>query len=83
MTLGRYEHVILDPGIGFGKLPEHNLALLRSLDRIVALGFPTLIGTSRKGFLGRLIGLIVILWGLGALVLAIHQRLRPQLTATV
>ncbi|MBV9440110.1 MAG: dihydropteroate synthase [Candidatus Eremiobacteraeota bacterium] len=50
------EHVILDPGIGFGKLPEHNLALLRSLDRLVALGFPTLVGTSRKSTIGKLTG---------------------------
>ena len=50
------EHVVLDPGIGFGKLPEHNLALLRALDRVVALGFPTLIGTSRKSTIGKLTG---------------------------
>ncbi len=50
------EHVVLDPGIGFGKLPEHNLALLRALDRLVALGFPTLIGTSRKSTIGKLTG---------------------------
>ncbi|HEX3549857.1 MAG TPA: dihydropteroate synthase [Candidatus Elarobacter sp.] len=50
------EHVILDPGIGFGKLPEHNLAVLRSLQRLVALGFPTLIGTSRKSTIGKLTG---------------------------
>ena len=49
-------HVILDPGIGFGKLPEHNLAVLRGLDRLVALGFPTLIGTSRKSTIGKLTG---------------------------
>jgi dihydropteroate synthase len=48
-------HVIIDPGIGFGKLPEHNIAILRSLDRIVALGFPTLVGTSRKSTIGKLI----------------------------
>jgi dihydropteroate synthase len=52
----RPEHVILDPGIGFGKLPEHNLAILRSLDRLVALGFPTLLGTSRKSTIGKLTG---------------------------
>jgi len=52
----RPEHVILDPGIGFAKLPEHNLALLRSLDRLVALGFPTLLGTSRKSTIGKLTG---------------------------
>ena len=50
------EHVILDPGIGFGKLPEHNLAVLRALDRLTALGFPTLIGTSRKSTIGKLTG---------------------------
>ncbi|GAC1419922.1 MAG: hypothetical protein NVSMB5_12140 [Candidatus Velthaea sp.] len=48
------EHVILDPGIGFGKLPEHNLAILGALDRFVALGFPTLLGTSRKSTIGKL-----------------------------
>jgi dihydropteroate synthase len=50
------EHVILDPGIGFGKLPEHNLAVLRALDRLVALGFPTVLGTSRKSTIGKLTG---------------------------
>jgi dihydropteroate synthase len=50
------EHVILDPGIGFGKTPEHNLSLLRALPRLVALGFPTLVGTSRKSTIGRLTG---------------------------
>jgi dihydropteroate synthase len=50
------EHVIVDPGIGFGKLAGHNLALLRRLDRIVALGFPTLLGTSRKTTIGKLTG---------------------------
>jgi dihydropteroate synthase len=50
------EHVILDPGIGFGKLPEHNLAVLRALRRLVALGFPTLLGTSRKSTIGKLTG---------------------------
>jgi dihydropteroate synthase len=50
------EHVILDPGIGFGKLPKHNLAVLRALGRLVALGFPTLLGTSRKSTIGKLTG---------------------------
>lgn len=52
----RAEHVIVDPGIGFGKTFEHNLAILRSLHRITALGFPTLLGTSRKSFIGHLTG---------------------------
>jgi dihydropteroate synthase len=50
------ERIAVDPGIGFGKTVEHNLELLRRLDEIVALGFPVLIGTSRKAFLGRLAG---------------------------
>jgi dihydropteroate synthase len=44
-------HVLLDPGIGFGKSVEHNLELLRRLDELVALGRPIVIGTSRKSFL--------------------------------
>lgn len=46
--------VWLDPGIGFGKSVAHNLALLAGLDRLVALGRPVLVGTSRKSFVGRL-----------------------------
>jgi dihydropteroate synthase len=48
------EHVILDPGIGFGKTPEHNISVLGALPRLVGLGFPTLLGTSRKSTIGRL-----------------------------
>ena len=48
------EHIILDPGIGFGKTPNHNIRILRNLARICALGFPTLLGTSRKSTIGRL-----------------------------
>jgi dihydropteroate synthase len=50
------EHVIIDPGIGFGKTAEQNLRILGRLDRLVALGFPTLLGTSRKSTLGKLTG---------------------------
>ncbi|MEA2385273.1 MAG: dihydropteroate synthase [Solirubrobacteraceae bacterium] len=49
-------HITIDPGIGFGKTVAHNLELLRRLDEFLALGFPVLVGTSRKGFLGRLVG---------------------------
>ncbi len=52
----RAEHVILDPGIGFGKTAEQNIAVLQSLPRLVALGFPTLLGTSRKSTIGKLTG---------------------------
>jgi dihydropteroate synthase len=49
-------HVLLDPGVGFGKTPEHNIAVLHGLDRVVALGFPTLLGASRKSTIGKLTG---------------------------
>lgn len=48
--------VFVDPGIGFGKTIEHNLALLRNLGAIVELGYPVVVGTSRKRFLGELTG---------------------------
>jgi dihydropteroate synthase len=50
------ERIMLDPGIGFGKTPNHNIRLLRNLDRICALGFPALLGTSRKSTIGKLTG---------------------------
>jgi dihydropteroate synthase len=50
----RDENIILDPGIGFGKTLEHNLALLRHLDLLVELWFPVLVGASRKSFLGKI-----------------------------
>jgi dihydropteroate synthase len=49
------EQLVLDPGIGFAKNAEHNWALLGGLDRLVGLGLPVLLGTSRKTFLGRLL----------------------------
>jgi dihydropteroate synthase len=48
------EQIILDPGIGFGKTAEQNVAVLQALDRIVALGFPTMLGASRKSTIGKL-----------------------------
>ena len=48
--------VWIDPGIGFGKTADHNLVLLRHLQALVATGYPVLVGTSRKSFLGRLGG---------------------------
>jgi dihydropteroate synthase len=50
------ERIWLDPGIGFGKTPAHNLELLRRLDEIVSIGRPVVVGTSRKSFLGKLSG---------------------------
>ena len=46
------DRIVLDPGIGFGKTPEHNLAILRGLERFQAFGRPICIGLSRKSFLG-------------------------------
>jgi dihydropteroate synthase len=50
------ENVVLDPGIGFGKTAEHNLELLGDLGAIVELGFPVLLGASRKRFIGAITG---------------------------
>jgi dihydropteroate synthase len=50
------DKMILDPGIGFGKSPEHNLEILRRLDEFRSLGRPLAIGTSRKSFIGRALG---------------------------
>jgi dihydropteroate synthase len=49
------DRIILDPGIGFGKSRDHNLVLLANLDRIVSLGYPVVLGTSRKRFMGSLL----------------------------
>jgi dihydropteroate synthase len=50
------EMIIIDPGIGFGKTTEHNLALLRNIDKFVQSGCRVLVGTSRKRFIGELTG---------------------------
>ena len=52
-----WEHLIVDPGFGFGKAPAHNLALLRELAALRLLGRPVLLGTSRKSTLGRVLDL--------------------------
>lgn len=51
-----YEAIALDPGLGFGKRLEHNLALLKHLDHLAALGPPLVVGVSRKSFIGRVLG---------------------------
>ena len=50
------DRICVDPGIGFGKTPDHNLELLRRLDEIGSLGRPVLVGVSRKSTLGKLLG---------------------------
>jgi dihydropteroate synthase len=53
------EKIILDPGIGFGKTAPQNCALIAQLDRLTALGFPVLMGVSRKSFIGQTLELPV------------------------
>ncbi len=53
------EQIILDPGLAFGKDVEQNLALINNLDRLKELGFPLLVGPSRKSFIGRVLDLPV------------------------
>jgi dihydropteroate synthase len=48
------DKIILDPGIGFGKTVEHNLSLLRHIPSLAALGYPLLVGASRKSFIGHI-----------------------------
>ena len=50
------EKIFIDPGIGFGKTLEHNLELLRNIDKFVASGYRVLVGTSRKSFIGTITG---------------------------
>ncbi len=53
------QNIIIDPGIGFGKTVEHNLEILNRLEEFKVLGRPILIGTSRKSFIGKVLGLPV------------------------
>lgn len=52
-----WDHLLVDPGFGFGKTPNHNLALLASLEDLRVLGRPVLLGTSRKSTLGKVLDL--------------------------
>jgi dihydropteroate synthase len=51
------EQIILDPGVGFAKTYQHNLTVMRHLDEFVALGYPVLLGTSRKSLIGNTLNL--------------------------
>ncbi len=51
------ENIIVDPGVGFGKTPDHNLAVLAGLEELKTIGHPILVGTSRKSTLGLLLDL--------------------------
>lgn len=65
------QNILLDPGFGFGKTTRHNLLLLRHLDRLVAAGYPVLVGLSRKSLIGKVLGLPV------------EQRLYPGVALAV
>jgi dihydropteroate synthase len=71
--------IALDPGLGFGKGLDHNLALLKALPRIAALGSPLLVGVSRKSFIGRILGRPTherLAGGLGLAALAVSMGAR-------
>lgn len=73
------DRIVLDPGIGFGKTLTHNLDLLANLHAFTELGFPLLVGPSRKGFIGRLTHQSVDAraWGTAAVIaLAVQQGAR-------
>jgi dihydropteroate synthase len=70
------ERILLDPGFGFGKTAEHNLRLLRYLDRLTEQGYPVLVGLSRKSLIGQVLGLPVdkrLYPGVALAVLAVWQ----------
>ncbi len=70
------DRILLDPGFGFGKTTEHNLLLLQQLHRLVACGYPVLVGLSRKSLIGKVLGLPVdkrLYPGIALAVLAVWQ----------
>lgn len=69
------ERVVLDPGFGFGKRTEHNLQLLRELDKTLAIGRPLLVGLSRKSVLGQIIG--------GDVYVRLHASLAASVISTM
>jgi dihydropteroate synthase len=66
------DRIILDPGIGFGKSAEQNVEILRNLNRLASFGYPVLVGTSRKSFIGAILNKSPEdrMWGSGAAVAA-------------
>ena len=70
------QRILLDPGFGFGKTAGHDLRLLRHLDRLVAQGYPVLVGLSRKSLIGQILDLPVdkrLIPGVALAVLAVWQ----------
>ena len=68
--------ILIDPGFGFGKTLEHNLQLFRSLNKLSELGFPVVVGVSRKSMIGEILGkpLDERLFGSVALAMLAVQR---------
>jgi dihydropteroate synthase len=66
------DKIILDPGIGFGKTLSQNLEIIRNLGRLAAIGFPVMVGTSRKSFIGKILSDPAVdrIWGSAATVAA-------------
>ncbi len=90
------ERIAIDPGIGFGKTIEHNLALLRALPQLAAFGYPVMVGASRKRFIGMLTGqddpaqrlggsVAAALWALehGASMVRVHDVAETVQASTV
>ena len=88
-------NIVLDPGIGFGKLLEHNLDILRGIERFGALGRPLYVGLSNKTLWGKLLGLgsgerqiataaaTALLVARGVLVHRVHDVVSARQAATV
>jgi dihydropteroate synthase len=70
------DKIIIDPGIGFGKTVEHNFILIKKLDLLAKLGYPILIGVSRKSFIGKSLDLPVDERLEGSLAAAIYAALK-------
>ena len=73
------EQILLDPGFGFGKTVDHNLALLAQLHDLVALGRPLVVGVSRKSFIGRVLDRTVdqrLMGTAAAVVMAVERGAR-------
>lgn len=68
--------IVIDPGFGFGKTLEHNLQLLRNLNRFVSLGLPILVGVSRKSMIGQLLDLPVEERVIGSVSAAVSAYLK-------
>lgn len=80
------ERILIDPGFGFGKTLEHNLILLRRLEHIVDLGYPVLIGVSRKRMIGAITGRAAdarVAGGVAAAVVAVQNGARVVRTHDV